>query len=377
MQAGTISPRVFILASVAFALVGLVTIALIVVGYQELQPSSQYLGIEGMAEVLLILGIYFLIPYVFVMLCGIVMKFRWGDTLTETESTKLWLTAMNLTLLLAFLIQQVFTDMYLTRYRGVEYVAVFLIFDVVIPFVYANKHFHHTTVPTYLYTAVYMVKLALMWDVVQLMDPNDPAWVYGPNGMRVMLFLSIPIVQLPVYISLIEKGQNVMQAFTRQMNAVLGHLLHSLDIFTFFELSFSPNAVPSSVFELNCALTCVAFLANNVCFASLFHKTQKFEEFSKTIDSSAPYERMDDAWKTERTNIELRVLTYLLVLTFFVDLPFLISRVVMWYLDNVQLTLFIAKDGKNLIEVTMLIVRNAHFTEALRERVAWWESQSR
>jgi hypothetical protein len=379
------SKTVIIPSAIAFALVGAVTIALIAVGYQELQPSNQYLGIDGMAEVLLIIGIYFLIPYLFVLVCAIAVYSRVGSTLTDAESTALWLRSMKAVLLLAYLMQQVFTNMYLVEWRGIEFIFVFIIFDVAIPFVYSNSVFHYSSVPAYLYTTVYVVKLALMWDVVPLMQASDSRWAYGPNGMRVMLFLCIPIIQLPVYISLVERGHNVMQAFTRQMNAVLGHLLHSLDTFAIFELAFTgASGAPSTVLGLCCVLMTLAFLANNICFVSLFHRSQKFEELSRTVvahtgddgmgsGASIPYRKMEDTLATERQGLEMRVLAFLLLLTLFVDLPFFIARFVMWYLDNVQISLFIVKDAKNMIEVAMLVSRNAAFTMTLRDRFRWWE----
>jgi len=387
---------VFILASLAFCLVGCVTIALVVIGYYELEPSSSYLGIEGMAEVLLIVGIYFFIPYVFILLCGLVVYYGIGITATEAESTRQWLRAMQIMLLAAYFSQQVFTDLYILEWRGVGFLLIFILFDIVIPLVYINTLLHDSTVPAYLYTTMYAVKLAVMWDIVPLMSPTDPRWAYGPNGMRVMLFLCIPIVQLPMYISLVEKGSNVMQAFTKQMNAVLGHLLHSLDIFTVYEIAFTKGiSSPTSVLSLCCVFMTLAFLANNICFASLFHQQQKIDDRKQqTLESpvrsqdspssEVAYAAMPDEKavpipgstaleRTQQEDRDIRVLTFMLLLTFFVDLPFLILRFTMWYMDGVQLSLFIVKDLKNIIEVAMMVSRNQLFTRAALEKFRWWD----
>ena len=363
--------NVVALAAMGFTLVGLVAIGCVVFGIFEIASHDQIFNNDGLGEVLTVLGLYFTVPYVailgFLIVVALNLSCNWCGL--RGRPTIVILAVV----IFLILVQAAVTDAYLYTLLG-KWSLMVIMLDVVV--LGAISYFQLSPLAGYCYTVAYAVKMALQWHTAY--ELKDEAF-FGPNGMVAMLFLCIPIMQLPLYTSVLSDGSNMVEVFISHFNLFLSHLLHSLDIISMFLFAFTPPVATDETEECPTPLrwliliqVVVGFIANNCSMLHLFYKRTDGSEaelffLPKTLADATGRAELDDgvADDVTRSNPK-RMFQYFLLMLVTVDAPFFVSRIELWRRRYYSLDLFVAKNLKDFVDVAMLLLR----TEKQRERLA-------
>lgn len=399
--------NVMVVAVLGFLLIGIIDVGCVAFGIVELASGDAIFLNDGLGEVLTVLGTYFTIPYLFILITFIALSNRF--TLLPFLKKDFGLLPLHVMLAVTFvlfMVQQAFTDKYLALLRGDELLG-FIAWDVLTALMYG---YFRLTSPYagMMYTVMYMSKLAAQWNYNYLSENQQ---FFGPNGILAMLFMTIPIIQFPLYVagSLDESeddndlltttfggagasgaangkagkkksGSHLADAFTKRFNLFLAHLLHSLDIISLYRFSFIDEEeigqsdvytlCPTPFKNLLAVLICVAFCANNLSILHLFHQRKgyrdaeipflpkRLQEASRRVeDETAQNEVSGSREESENASYQRRIFLYFMVMAVLCDLPLLVSRLELWRKDYWKLDIFIAKNCKNIADVIILMMR--------------------
>jgi hypothetical protein len=280
---------------------------------------------------------------------------------------------------LCFLVQQIFTNIYLDILVN-RWVLVVVILDVAVLACHIYYRFEKPYA-TLLYILCYAVKMSIQWgNAYKTADQT----FFGPNGVSVMLFLCIPLIQFPLYVmgtsatqmQVTQRSENAIEGrtaaagivtgFTNNFNLFLSHLLNSLDIISMYTFAFVPpestttqNAAPSQLKAFVMILLFIAFVGNNVSVVHLFYRRnnvqeaeivflpQKFRQVTKSVDN------VEDEGGSQRR----RIFQYLLFMLVVCDVPMLLTRLELWRQQYSTLNIFVAKNIKSIADAVILVMR--------------------
>lgn len=198
---------------------------------------------------------------------------------------------------------------------------------------------------------------------------------FGPNGVLAMLFLTIPIIQFPLYVSGATGDQSVtiVEDFSTRFNLYLSHLLHSLDVISIYRFSFTAPVTtvdyvkcPAPFKSLIIMMIALSFCGNNISILHLFYRRKGVEDAEipllpqRFLDASRRIERDHAGVKTDRevASHQRRMFQYFLFMLVVCDVPMLIARLELWRKSYWKLDIFVAKNLKNIIDVLMLMMRS-------------------
>lgn len=398
-NAKSIQKHILFAAILGFLLIGVGAVGCVAFGIIEIISNDSIFKNDGLGEVLTVLGIYFTVPYLFCIGTFLFLTFEptcfKGMNFSETNFM------LGLTIL-TFLVQQSVTDIYL--HLLVSPWALFIVsldLAVLVLYFYFKLRTPHATV---VYTVLYAIKMAMQYpDAYETANQT----FFGQNGINVMLFLCIPMVQFPLYLmGTSQQGRNgggpqevtndttrllgnssrddhqqqshLVESFTSNFNLFLSHLLHSLDIISMYSFAFVPpidteeqvNA-PSQFKVLIIIVITVAFLANNLGVVHLFYQREDVEraeipllprrlrDASRRVDMSA---EDNDIGSHQR-----RMFQYMLFMLVVCDVPMLLTRFELWRQQYTQLNIFVAKNIKSIADAVMMILRADHTNEERRQ----------
>jgi hypothetical protein len=354
-----------------FVMIGLVAIMCITFGVYEIAVDDSIFYNKGLGEVLTILGLYFAVPYLFILGTFLVVTFdvKCGCLARVDPHYVMMLVVLGLVVL-----QQCVTNAYLYVLLGQQSLYI-LIADVLCAAAFAV--FRMTPASGFAYVVLYALKMSLQWNTAyETMD--EP--FFGPNGAVTMLFLCIPIVQLPLYIAAIaqDSSENLVDIFVSNFNLFLGHLLHSLDVISMYLFAFTaPKATvqtescPAPFKWLLLIFTVAAFISNNVGVLHLFFRRQGGADaeipFLPQSFRDATHGADDNTAHTAEKSQQRRMFQYLLLMLIMCDVPFFVARLLLWSGRYYPLDIFIAKNIKAMVDVLALLMR----TDKQRERLAF------
>lgn len=204
--------NVVAIAVLGFLLVGVGAIGCIILGVIETAKKDTIFQNDGLGEVMTVLGIYFTIPYLFILLSFAVVtgKLRCMAFLNRDFGV-LPMHVMFAITVAIYVGQQLITDKYLTVLRG-DSMWLFLIPDALVLGAYV--YFRGTQYGGMLYAVLFSVKMAVQWGEAYR-TAQEP--FFGPNGVSAMLFVCIPMIQFPLYTASIGPETQelaIVEAFT-------------------------------------------------------------------------------------------------------------------------------------------------------------------
>eukprot|EP00758_Cryptobia_borreli_P011843 Tbor_TRINITY_DN5695_c5_g2::TRINITY_DN5695_c5_g2_i4::g.8815::m.8815 len=367
-----------------------------------------------------------------------------------------------------YIVQQGFTNAYLVILTGSKLILFIIIADLgtLIALIYYWRRPYGHMIHIVLFTA----KLAIQWNHAYETQ-NQP--VLGPNGVNVMLYLCVPLVQLPLHAAFIrddseekkiddvksnderaspieekqrkflarsptsyiasaeslyssfmreslattsstrgprERGRQTrkranefVESYAANFNLYLSHLLHSLDIFSLYAYSFVVPGTTSSHIEtpapfrtLLTFLFCIAFMVNNISVLFLFFKRPGSEDavipgFPRNVleaASGGPAGRRaqsvsagdtlglrglrgcdpeEDRRLRGEASHHTRMFQYMLLMVVVCDIPLLIARIQLWWKSYAPISIFIAKNIKEIIDVCMVMLRVSELNDVNKD----------
>ncbi len=220
-----------------------------------------------------------------------------------------------------------------------------------------------------MYVLLYVTKMAVQYNKAYETTQQP---IFGPNGVSVMLFLCIPVIQFPMYVmgGSGHSSVDIVAQFAQHFNLFLSHLLSSLDIISLYNFAFiGPDsteniAAPTPFKNLILILVIVAFLGNNLAVIYLFYlrdgshnaeipfMPQKFKEVSREADGGS-----------NASSHQRRLFHYMLFMLVVCDLPMLLTRLELWRQQYAPLNIFVAKNIKGVVDAIMLVLRADHSNE--------------
>lgn len=380
-QTSVLQRHVAIAALLGFFLIGVGAIGCVCFGIVEITSKDSVFLNDGLGEVLTVLGIYFTVPYLFCVGAFIVIVIRPFEnvSLSEQRSSGLETNVLFGLTILCFLVQQVFTNIYLDILVS-RWVLVVIILDVAVLATHLYFRFEKPYA-SLLYTMCYAVKMSIQWG--NAYETADQQF-FGPNGVCVMLFLCIPLIQFPLYVmgtsgtrmEVTQRGDNAIEgraapadivaSFTNNFNLFLSHLLNSLDIISMYNFAFVPPesnvnqvAAPRQLKVFVMILIFIAFVGNNVSVVHLFYRRvdveeaeiillpKKFRQVTKSVDV------VEDEGGSQRR----RIFQYLLFMLVVCDVPMLLTRLELWRQQYSTLNIFVAKNIKSIADAVILVMR--------------------
>jgi hypothetical protein len=366
---------VLVAAFLGFLLLGIGAVGCVSFGITEIANHDSIFLNDGLGEVLTVLGVYFTVPYLFCIIAFavVVMQprcFSGADVKAE------WIVLYSLTLVM-FLVQQSITDIYLDLLLN-HWVLFIAVGDIAAFAAYIFFRFEtpHATVG---YVLLYAMKMTVQWPEVGRTAAQS---FFGPNGVNVMLFLSIPIVHFPLYVMGTGSGttaqvivkensvegrqqHNIVETFTGNFNLFLLHLLHSLDIIAMYGFSLPSEtgavyaAAPAQLNVMIIVIVCCAFLGNNLSVVHLFYRRPGVERAEipflprKFLEATREAEKDDEEHGTNRR----RMFQYTLFMLVVCDVPMLLTRFEVWRNNYGPLNIFVAKNIKSVVDAIMMVTR--------------------
>eukprot|EP00759_Apiculatamorpha_spiralis_P053120 PhF_6_TR6106/c0_g1_i4/m.8987 len=350
-----------VLFGLFFTAVGLCGLVLGVLG--SLAPW--YLNWDkDVSQPLAILGWYTFFPYLFVTCFLLHERYSNNNTNSNTtsaspthastHSTIPWSLVLRVILVLLYAGQQILLDWYLIILTDSLSILYFLIADVFVLGCHLSSKTRLERLGAYSYPIVMCVKLGQLLPVAEKTISQS---IFGPSGLVVSLLMSIPITQLPVQISLLDSGRSLHDAMTYQMDAVFAHTLHVIDSLNLFFMAFDPLwTFTGAVQNLMIILTIISFLTANVYYLALFVKKHPAEQnnnnssmsfaggnssmagnlsmFSSRFEAMFTHDGVagggTQQQQQQNTSYDEDMLHYLIWLVFYIDLPLLTTRVVLW-----------------------------------------------
>lgn len=381
-DSSSLQRTLLVAAILGFLLIGIGAIGCVCFGIAEIvQKDSIFLN-DGLGEVLTVLGVYFTVPYLFCVGAFVVIVVKpqcFSKILPSTEMSIFFVVTV-----LMFLLQQAFTDVYLAILTT-KTALIIVFFDAAVLVAYLYFKFEKPYA-TMAYTVLYAIKMAIQWDSAYL-TANES--VFGPNGVCVMLFLCIPLVQFPLYmmgtstspVVVVQRsdnaiegqsgGPNIVESFTMNFNLFLSHLLHSLDLISIYNFAFvlpestvNYAAAPRPFKILIILLIFVAFLGNNLSVLHLFYRRDNVEDAEiiflprKLREVSRLVDNTEEGGSQRR-----RIFQYMLCMLVVCDVPMLITRIELWRQQYAPLNIFVAKNIKSIADVIIMVMRADHSSE--------------
>jgi hypothetical protein len=369
MVDSSILRKIMATALVGFLLVGGAAVGCVVFGIFEIVSSDAIFLNDGLGEVLTVLGIYFTVPYLFCVFAFLIVVLR--PKLRMMNNRDYFLLS-GITIVL-YVLQQAITDKYLTILVGMGSLAL-VVGDAAVLAAMLYYGVDHPR-PIVLYVVLYVTKMAVQYNKAYETDQQS---FFGPNGVSVMLFLCIPVIQFPMYVMGGGSGNSnvdIVAQFARNFNLFLSHLLSSLDIISLYGFAFTKPestantaAAPTPFKNLILILVIVGFLGNNLAVIYLFYQRdgthhaeipfmpQKFKEVSRHADGG------EDA---EASSHQRRLFHYMLFMLVVCDVPMLLTRLELWRQQYAPLNIFVAKNIKGIVDAIMLVLRADHSNEGL------------
>jgi hypothetical protein len=361
-------------AALGLGVIGLVSVSCIGFGIYEISVHDSTFMNDGLGEVLTVLGLYFSIPYLIILAAFFSRLQEWrlpAWCQGAIAPSRLLLIAV----VVLFVIQQAVSDAYLVILVGSKFALLIIVADVAI--FGAILYLKLSPVSAALYTVLYSSKLALQWNRAYL--TNEEAF-FGRNGVSTMLFLTLPIVQFPLYTSAMSENHSagVVDIFVENSNLFLSHLLHSLDTIAMYLFCFV-NPAGSALLEpcpapfrwLVLIAMLIAFSANNVAVPYLFFRRRgdteaelqflpkRIIEVTRLIEGDG-----EDGNDDVNRSRQRKMFQYMLLMLFACDVPFFFLRCELWRRNYFGLDVFVAKNLKDFVDVCMLLMKS----DSARER---------
>ena len=366
MVDSSILRKIMATALVGFLLVGGAAVGCVVFGIVEIVSNDAIFLNDGLGEVLTVLGIYFTVPYLFCVFAFLIAVLR-PKVISQITTNREYVLISGITIVL-YLVQQGITDKYMTILVGNGSLAL-IAGDVLVLAAMLYDGVDHPR-PVAMYVLLYVVKMAVQYNNAYETDQQN---IFGPNGVSVMLFLCIPVIQFPMYVMGGSSNTvDIVEQFARNFNLFLSHLLSSLDIISLYGFAFiqpvstaNTAAAPTPFRNLILILVIVAFLGNNLSVIYLFYQRsgihhaeipfmpQKFREVSRQADG-------EDA---EASSHQRRLFHYMLFMLVVCDVPMLLTRLELWRQQYAPLNIFVAKNIKGIADAIMLVLRADHSNE--------------
>lgn len=382
---GMLQRRVVFAALMGFLLIGVGAVGCVCFGIVEISSRDAIFLNDGLGEVLTVLGVYFTVPYLFCIGAFVVIVMQPSCLRASSREGSVEVAILFVLTLLAYIIQQIFTDIYLVLLVGNYYVLAIVVFDVAVLAVHLHYKFDQPY-GTMLYTVLYATKMAVQWS--NAYETAEQA-VFGANGVSVMLFLTIPLIQFPLYVmgtsaktlvvqrscDAIEGQQqhtDLVTSFTSNFNLFLSHLLHALDICSMYSFAFVPPvstanqiACPSQLKAMIIILIVISFLGNNISVLHLFYRREDVEEAEIIFLPRKLREvsRSVDTAEEEGGSQRRRIFQYMLFMLVVCDVPMLLTRLELWRQQYSTLNIFVAKNIKSIADAIIMVMRADHTKE--------------
>lgn len=258
---------------IGFVLVGLVCLGSVAFGGYQI-ATRDTTGGNNSGEVLTVLGLYFSVPYLLILGAFLYTAF---DFNVVKKGASFWTHNTTLAVvILLFIVQQGFSDVYLVLLHGPGALTVLIADLVVLVMLFVWQLCPNTCVA---YVILFGLKMGLIWGQAYTLL-KEP--VFGPSGFAAMLFICIPIIQMTLFSPSLE-NEGISQAFVSRFNIAMTHLLHSLDIISFFAICFKPlegggiaqlKPIPIPLRWTMLVLSLIAFGANNLGIPLLFFRSK-------------------------------------------------------------------------------------------------------
>ncbi|ORC92780.1 uncharacterized protein TM35_000021060 [Trypanosoma theileri] len=363
--------RVFIITLVVFSVVAGGSFACVFFGISEIVNKDRTLMNDGLGEVMTVLGIFFTIPCIFCIVALAMLALNFSCCRTIPSFSKFIVLAL---IIISFVAQQVLTDVYIFSIIGLYALSV-VVLDVCVLLCHAYYRFHRFYLPTILTILLVAGKISVICFYANLIRLDSHL---GPIGIRAVLFLTIPIVQLPLYIT-IPRDVNMMENpssyqetivenFNNNFNLFLLHLLNSLDVISMYGSfvvqepegkKFIPTPEPFRILII--IIVCIAYVGNNVAVIHLFFKRDGVEHAELRC---LPRNLRDATNQWSSTDIsgshKRRILQYILFLLVVCDIPLLAVRIQLWWKGYQMLSVFVTKNIKSILDVIMVLLRVGH-----------------
>lgn len=256
-------------------------------------------------------------------------------------------------MLTLFIVQQASFLVYLVYHRGpLSYL--FLIPDAVL--LVLGLRTRLTAIWATLYILVTCTKMAVLWGDLGKPSFDAKENPYGPNGLKALLLLIIPMIQFPVLTARLAQGVDLFEAYTQNMAAVFTHTLHVMDALDLYLMGANRDRFPNDVQYMLLMFAMMGQVACNLYHVLLFFGVEDAAEGHLRIrrfGDVAGLSAKADATKDER------LLHYLLWLLFFVDLPFAAVRFVAFLVHSTRLSVFAAKNFMMMTACVMLVLNHA------------------
>ena len=214
-----------------------------------------------------------------------------------------------------------------------------------------------------LYVLILCVKMMILWPALTTANFNSPNNPLGPNGLKVLLLLTIPNVQFPVLTARVGKGTDLFDAYTQNMAAVFTHTMHVMDTIDMYFILLQPQGDDFSV-DVQYMLLMFSVMGAVAC--NLYHVLLFFDMDDGTDGAAGAVRlrRLGDvaALSGREGTKDERLLHYLLWLLFFVDLPYLAVRLIAFLVHGTQISVFLAKNFMMITASTILVINHSHST---------------
>jgi hypothetical protein len=256
-------------------------------------------------------------------------------------------------MLLLYIVQQVSWMVYLVYHLG-PLCYLFLIPDVLLLILGTRTRL--TAVWATIYILVTGTKMCVLWSQLSENAFNSKDNTYGPNGLKALLLLIIPMIQFPVLTARLAQGADLFEAYTQNMAAVFMHTLHVLDALDMYLMGANRESFPYDVQYMLLMFAMMGLISCNLYHVLLFFSVEDATESHlrvRRFGELAGLSAKGDGMKDER------LLHYLLWLLFFVDLPFAVVRLVAFLVHRTQLSVFLAKNAMMMTACVMLVLNHS------------------
>lgn len=274
---------------------------------------------------------------------------------------------------------------------------VFLLIPDLVLFGVMLKTTAYTSIWATVYTLSVVAKLAILFGKL-----NDPQFLsqdnpLGQNGLTVILLLTIAVVQFPVTLSRLMEGMDIYEAYTANMAAVFAHTLHLLDcVSLYINLGIDQAVFPTAVQQLLLMLCLMGVACINVYYILLFFVSSSdsvIDGAGGTTGSGSGVGNAGIAGAAAGMPLSSKgivtgagmlrggasgpggdagapggmgaggdnedLLHYVMWCVFFVDLPYFVVRVMAWFLHDVSLSPFVAKNIMMATSAALMVMRHA------------------
>ncbi|KAH9577678.1 hypothetical protein LSM04_006189 [Trypanosoma melophagium] len=362
--------RVFIITLVVFSVVAGGSFACVFFGVSEIINKDKILMNDGLGEVMTILGIFFTLPCILCIIALAVFALNFPRCRTIPSCSKFFVLALSI---ISSTLQQILTDVYLFSFIG-PYALSVVVVDIFVLLCHAYSRFRQFYFPTIFTIFLFTGKMAVLWVFANKIHLDCKL---GSIGVRAVLFLTIPIVQLPIYMTIprelntLENSsyqETIVENFNNNFNLLLLHLLNSLDVISMYVSfvvkepkgkDFLPTPEPFRILII--IIVCIAYVGNNIAVIHLFFKRDGVEHAELKClprnlrDATNQWSSTDFSGSHKR-----RIIQYMLFLLVVCDIPLLAVRIQLWCRGYQMLNVFVTKNIKSILDVIMVVLRVEH-----------------